>query len=393
MRPDKQEAFIRKVTPESYQSFKDDLDTWLGMTIQYRVCEMPIFVSREFRLMMEDAAKQIIIQSSSPEARERTEPTLQDRYRVPHEAERPLFSVVDFAVTQDDEGGFRPQLIELQGFPSLLGYQYILARNYRERYDLEGSEFMGGLNGENYLSLLRKAIYADEDPAHCVLLEVDPENQKTLSDFRALERFIGLRTVDIRHVTKRGRSLFATIDGRETQLKRIFNRAIIDELDDMGVDIPFAWYDDLDVEWAGHPNWYFRISKFSMPFIDHWSVPTTQFLDTVTDVPQDLSRYVLKPLYSFAGKGVNVNPTVADLDAVPSGERQNWILQQKVTYAPCIATPYGQNKVEIRVMLIWLPEEDTPQCVMSLARTGRGDLMGARYNMDPWTGSSGCLFD
>ena len=393
MRPDKQETFISKVTDESYTRFREELDAWLGMKIEYRVCEMPIFVSTDFRERMEVAAREIIMQCCSPEAMVRTEKTLEDRYRVPDETPRPLFSVVDFAVVEDSVGGYKPQLIELQGFPSLFGYQHLLVKEFMMQYGLEGTPFMGGLDEDQYLSILREAIFSNQDPEECALIEIDPDHQKTRPDFLALERFIGLQTVDIRSLEVDAGRVFVSINGRKRRLKRLFNRAIIDELDDLEVTLPFHWNDRLDVEWAGHPNWYFRISKFSMPFLDHWSVPKTHFVDELAELASDLNGFVLKPLYSFAGKGVNVNPTAGDVEGIPVDERHNWILQEKVHYAPCIATPRGLNKVEIRVMLVWLPSWPEPRCVMSLARTGRGALMGARYNTDPWTGSSGCLFD
>jgi len=158
------------------------------------------------------------------------------------------------------------------------------------------------------------------------------------------------------------------------------------------VQIPFNWTDDLDVEWAGHPNWYFRISKYSLPFLKHKSVPKSIFLNTLDGVPDNLSQYVLKPLFSFAGKGVIINPTAEDIEAIPDEMRSNFVLQERITYAESIYTPLGMNKVELRIMMLWPEEWDAPVPVMSLARTGRGPLMGARYNSIDWTGANGCLF-
>lgn len=394
MRPDLQRAFIERVTERSYEQFKHELDAYLGLNIQYRVCEMPIFVSHEFREEMEQAAVEIIKQCVSPGVYEHSEATMQDRYRVRHENDRPLFSVVDFAVCPDGDDGYTPRVIELQGFPSLFGYQYLFAARMKDAYGLEETTpFMGGIADEaTYVEFLRQAIFADTDPALCALVEVDPLEQKTRPDFVALEKLIGLQTVNIRDVRKEGRSLVVTEHGSNRPLKRIFNRAIIDELDDLGVTPDFGWNDDLDVEWAGHPNWYFRISKHCLPFLDHPTVPKTRFLNTIDRIPDDLSNYVLKPLYAFAGKGVVIGPTQADIDVIPNDQRDQWVLQERVTYAECIPTPFGDNKVELRLMMIWLPEMDEPVPVMSLARTGRGLMMGARFNMEPWTGSSGCLF-
>jgi hypothetical protein len=394
MRPDLQEAFIAKVTDERYAAFKSALNAELGMEIQYRVCEMPIFVSGAFRRQLEDAAVEIIRQCTTPEYLAQTAPTLDAAHTVPNETARPLFSVVDFAVCDDGNGGFMPRLIELQGFPSLLGYQYLYASRMRDAYELDGmTPFFSSLTDERYREILRTAIFGSHEPAACALVEWDPSHQKTRPDFVEMERLIGLQTVDIRHITPRGREVWVEDGVRQPfRLRRIFNRAIIDELEDVGANLQFKWTDDLDVEWAGHPNWYFRISKYSMPFLSHETVPSTQFLNTITTMPDDLQRYVLKPLYSFAGKGVIVSPSAADIDTIPEDQRHLWILQEKVTYAECIATPFGKNKVEIRVMLIWPDRNHLPLPVMSLARTGRGSLMGARYNTDPWTGSTGCLF-
>lgn len=394
MRPDLQRAFIERVTANSYESFKNELQAGLGMEIAFRICEMPIFVSHDFRRDLEAAAIEIIQQCVRPTYLAQTDRTLTAETTVRNENDRPLFSVVDFAVCQNEHGAWVPKLIELQGFPSLFGYQYLYASRMREAYEMwETTPFFSDLDHERYIDLLRQCIYGSHSPEHVALVEVDPDSQKTRPDFIAMEQLIGLRTVNIRHVVKQGRNLFVrSDDGSLSPLKRIFNRAIVDELNDMGVELNFAWNDDLDVEWAGHPNWYFRISKYSLPYLDHPAAPKTSFVHELNGLPSDLDRYVLKPLYSFAGKGVNVSPTLEDINAIPVDQRENWVLQEKVTYAECIETPYGNNKVEIRVMLLWPDSHESPIPVMSLGRSGRGALMGARYNTDPWTGSTGCLF-
>jgi hypothetical protein len=394
MRPDLQQQFIERVTDESYAAFCTSFGRDLGLAIEFRLCEMPVFVSDDLRRQLESASIEIIRQCVSPENLKRSKATLQPRYTVPHESAVPLFSVVDFAITQDQGGRFVPKLIELQGFPSLFGYQFEYASRMIDSYGLENcTPFFGGIDTEQYKNLLKTAIFANHDPAEVALMEIDPHLQKTRPDFVAMEHLIGLQTINIRDVVRHGKGLaFPRTDGSLQPLRRIFNRAIIDELDDLGVELSFAWSDDLDVEWAGHPNWYFRISKYLLPYLDHPSVPKAYVVGDLDELPADIDRYVLKPLYAFAGKGVNVAPTHDDVRAIPEAERDGWILQEKVHYAPCLPTPFGNNFVEIRVMLIWLDEQQDPMPVMSLARTGRGPMMGARYNTAPWTGSSGCLF-
>lgn len=375
MQPELQRALNSVITQESYQRLRDELDGWLGMKIQYRVAEMPILVSKDLRIQMEDAAISIIKEC------------------VGDSQEHPLFSVVDFAICEDNDGKFIPRLIELQGFPSLFGYQLLLCKMYKHVYGVEyGTPFLSNLDEASYLALLRQSIFAEVPPTSCALVEVDPFEQKTLPDFIATQKYLGLPIVNIRDVQKIGKKLYAPVNGQLTHLERIFNRAIVDELDDLGVSLPFTWDEELDVTWAGDPHWYFKISKNSMPALAHSSVPKSTLLSEIDSLPLDLHNYVLKPLYAFAGKGVVVGPTENDVLSVPHADKSSWILQERVVYADCVPTPLGNNRVEIRVMNIWPEHAANPIPVISLARTGRGLLMGARYNTDPWTGSSGCLF-
>lgn len=375
MLPELQQQVNNRITPALYTQLREYMDHWLNTKIQYRVAEMPIMVSNEFARQMGEASVSIIKEC------------------VGNSSDYPLFSVVDFAVCQDPAGAYVPKLIELQGFPSLFGYQLLLCNSYQQTYGFsEGTPFIGNHSYDSYLELLRECIYADADPQRCVLLEVDPFSQKTLPDFLALRKYIGLEIVNIRDVKKVGRTLQAPIGGVMVTLERAFNRTIVDELDDLGYTPDFAWDDDLDITWAGRPDWYFKISKQSMIGLTHSSVPTTKLLSDFGDLPADLGRYVLKPLYAFAGKGVVVGPTLADIDSISESNRHHWILQERIDYADCVPTPLGNNRVEIRIMLVWPEGATEPQPVMSLARTGRGLMMGARYNTDQWTGSSGCLF-
>jgi hypothetical protein len=144
------------------------------------------------------------------------------------------------------------------------------------------------------------------------------------------------------------------------------------------------------VEWAGHPNWYFRISKFSIPYLKHASVPKTWFLDRLNEIPPDLENYALKPLYSFAGLGVVIAPTKKDVAAIPVEKRPYYILQERMHFEPVIATPFGGTKAEVRVMYIWL-DELTP--VMTIIRMGRGLMMGVDHNKNmEWVGASAGLY-
>ncbi len=221
-------------------------------------------------------------------------------------------------------------------------------------------------------------------------MEIHPKQQKTLPDFLLTEKMLGVKTVDILDIKKEGRRLFYESGGKRIPIERIYNRAIVDELERKNVKLNFDWRDDLDVEWAGHPNWYFRISKFSIPYLKHPSVPKTWFLDQMDSVPDDLENYALKPLYSFAGLGVVIAPTKEDIAAIPPDKRPYYILQERLNFEPVIETPFGGTKAEVRVMYVWL-DELTP--VLTIIRMGRGLMMGVDHNKNmEWVGASAGFF-
>jgi hypothetical protein len=304
-----------------------------------------------------------------------------------------LFAAVDFGITFDEQGTPVPRLIELQGFPTMFVYQTLLCQQYREVFDLprDLTSHMNGLSTEGYLEVLRSLILGSHDPENVVLLEIDPDQQKTRVDFILTERMCGIRTVNKRDLVREGRQLFYRENGRLIRIMRIYNRAIVDEVIRSGGELPFNFSDDVEVEWAGHPNWYFLMSKFSIPFLNHPSVPRTYFLSDLTEFPDDPDRWVLKPLFSFAGTGVILGPRKEDIEKIPEGERRSYILQERVDFGGVVETPHGGTKAEVRLMYFWPGDE--PVAVNNLVRMGRGKMMGVDYNKGLlWVGSSAGLY-
>lgn len=325
---------------------------------------------------------------ADPDYQRESAAAIPESYRVPNEDPVPLFVQADFGLDQDLE----PKLVEIQGFPSLYAYQPVLAEAYREAYGIDSSlaALPDGLTNEQYCALLRRAIVAEHDPREVALFEIDPWNQKTRHDFLMTERLLGVRAVDVRSVRKRGSRLYYDRDGIETPIRRIYNRVIVDELERRRMELPFDYRDDLDVEWAGHPNWFFRLSKFSLPYLRHPAAPHTEFLSNVKTI-ESQGKYVLKPLYSFAGLGVIVGATAADIDAIPEGQRRNYILQERIDFRPVVDTPAGPTKIEVRIMYIWL---DTLRPVNTIIRMGRGAQMGVDHNKNmEWVGASAAFLD
>lgn len=395
MVPELRAEFNANFTDRRYQQFVERMNHRFRTTIHFRLCETPCFVPRDVQRVCEEAAIELTLQAHSPESLKRSEATLRPEYTVAGESDRSTFMTVDFAMTPGENGEIVPKLIEMQGFPSLMGFQLYYAELAQEHWRLppELTYVNGGHTRSEMIDIMRRAIVADEDTENVVLLELDPWNQKTNPDFHALQDLLGIQVVDIRSVRKVDRVLHYYNEGRLVPIRRIFNRAIVDELQRSGTEIPFNWNDDLDVVWAGHPNWYFRISKHTLPFLKHPSVPAARFLNDLQEIPDDLDNYVLKPLYSFAGVGVIVGPTREEIDAIPEGQRDGYILQERIAYMDAIKAPVGGVKTEIRVMLIWLPEDDRPTPVMGLVRMGRGKMMGVDFNRDlTWVGSGCNLF-
>jgi len=395
--PELRREYNARFTEHRYRRFLERLDHRLGRPVTFRVSETPCFVPRELQVKCEEAAVALAVQAHDPGYLRASDATLRPEYTVAGQPERSLFITVDFAVTRGADGSLEPKLIEMQGFPSLMGFQLLLAELAQEHFSLpyDLSYLNGGVASRaEYLALLHRAIVGNEDPENVALLELDPWNQKTCPDFAAMEELLGLAVVDIRSVQVIDRVAHYERGGRWVPIRRIFNRTIVDELQRKNVAIPFGWNDPLDVTWAGHPNWYFRISKFLLPYLDHPVVPRARFLHQIDPLPDTLEDYVLKPLYSFAGVGVVVGPTRTQIEQIPQAERHNWLLQERITYAEALETPEGGTRVELRYMLIWPDGEERPRAANGLVRMGRGSLMGVDFNSSArWIGASCNFFE
>jgi hypothetical protein len=392
MIPSYRHTFNSRFTSEKYDQLRREMTSRCGVDIPFPLCETPCFFPNALVARMGEDGKALIRQLvENPEYLARSEASIPAKFRVPNEPSHPMFIQVDFGLVRDSAGELQPKLVELQAFPSLYAYQPVLAQAYIDVFSLDARlrYFLGGLDSASYQRLLQDAIVAGHDPANVVLMEVHPEEQKTRPDFLLTEEMLGVHTVCITKILKDGRRLFYKDGGKVVPIERIYNRTIVDELERKGVALPFDFRDELDVEWAGHPNWYFRMSKYSIPYLQHLSVPRTWFLDQLVEVPVDLENFVLKPLYSFAGLGVVIAPSRSDIDAISAAKRGEYILQERMNFAPLVETPYGLTKVELRIMYVWL---DQLVPVLTIARMGRGLMMGVDQNKNmQWVGSSAAL--
>lgn len=388
------DQFNKSVTVEKYNSFVSDLENYAGDSIPFRIAETPVFVPLQLKRKLVSACNAIIDVINRHDFISLTDRAIPQHLRVPGNEDKPMWLAFDFAVCLDSNSHLDPQLIEMQGFPSLFFYQHLLASKYREHFDVsEGVSHLFGKTTEEYIDHMRSLLLNNHNSENVILLEVAPEKQNTRIDFLATFKNTGIRAVCISKIIREGRKLFYEHEGKKIPVHRIYNRLIFDEfIKRTDLVCQYNLTEDVDVEWAGHPNWFFRVSKFTMPFLNNPFVPETRFLHEVKSIPADLENYVLKPLFSFSGSGVVFNVTKSDIENVKDPE--NWILQRKVNYAPVIKSPDGDVKTEIRMLYSWKTGSEKPELIINMARLSKGEMIGVKYNKNKtWVGGSVGFFE
>mgnify|MGYP003494585990 CR=1 FL=1 len=380
-------AFTHKKYEEMLAQLTEDFEP-----ISFRVAETPVFLPAEFVKKLSDAGRQIIELITQADFKTLTQGAIPSQWNVPNENGHPHFLTFDFAVCKDQQGELAPMLIEMQGFPSLYGFQSHLASTYIDAYDLdeigEFTPYFNGMDKASYATLFSKVLIGPYLPEEVALMDIDASQQKTAIDFFITQRAFGIPVLSVSDIFQENNQLFYYKGAEKVRLRRIYNRLIFDEITDPEKTFSSAFdpRSELDIEWITHPNWFYRISKYTMPYLKGDFVPETRFLNKVHEIPADLENYVLKPLFSFAGQGVLIDLVPADLENVPDPE--NWILQRKVTYEPVVAALDGNVKVEVRLMYIW-PDGEQPQLSINLVRLSRGKMIGVRYNKDfDWVGGT-----
>jgi hypothetical protein len=391
---DIREQFNAAYTPEKYAGLHQSIEQGAGYPCMFRIAETPVFVPKSFKTMLLQACEDAFDTIMSPDFIAKTQGAL--THHVPNENQHSHFMQIDFGVCEDENGELIPQMIEIQGFPSLYAFQAVLADAYRANYNIPKgySSAFGGLDNAAYIEELRQVIVGNHAPENVILLEVEPDKQGTNIDFYATAKYLGIKILCLTKLRKSGKDLFYDNEkGEKIAVHRIYNRVIFDELDRRSdLHFEFNFGDEINAEWAGHPNWFFRISKYTLPLFRSQFVPKSYFLHELSEIPSDLENYVLKPLFSFAGMGVKINVEKADIEAISDPE--NYILQQKVNYVPIIPTPDIPAKCEIRMMVTWKDGDVRPKVINNICRLSKGEMIGVRYNKDKdWVGGTVCFFE
>lgn len=387
--------FNEQFTQEKYQALKDDIAADFDYAPTFRLAETPFFISNELKKQLIEGCNEVIALIQQSDFKELTNKSLELNSKVPNEDEHTTFLAIDFGICEEDNQVV-PKLIEVQGFPSLFNYQVNLFEKLKVLYPFmeQLTPFVNDISSQEYLENLEVVFCNNLPKENVVLLEIEPEKQNTLIDFYYCKRDIGIPVICVTEVIKKGNQLFYKNEkNQEIQIKRIYNRVIFDELE-LRTDLKmnFSFSDDLDVEWAGHPNWFFRISKFILPLLKGKYFIETTLLSELKEIPTDLENYVLKPLFSFSGAGVVFHVKKEDIEAVV--DKELYILQKKVNYLPIVQSPDGKVKAEVRMLCTWKKEDAAPTLLCNLVRLSRGEMIGVKYNQDKdWVGGTIGLFE
>lgn len=396
MEPTFRRAFNAAFGPATYADYLGRLERRLGCSIPFRVAETPLFLPAGLRADLERSATEIVRQISSPALIEQMKRAIPAHLDVPGMDALPSCAQVDFAIVRGPDGALEGKVVELQAFPSLYALMLVQTEIVAEvlagmpGLDRRWTCCFGGRSRDDVVAHLRRAILAGEPEESVVLLDLHPERQKTYPDFVATKQLVGVDAVCPTALVREKDRLFRRVGGRLVQVRRLYNRVVFDELESKRVELPFRYDEPLDVTWCSHPNWYWTWSKYTLPYIDHPAVPRARTLDAIERVPADLERYVLKPLFSFAGSGVKVDVTPEHIAAIPEAERSRWLLQEKIAYEPALLMPDGSGvKAEVRMMFLRAPGEPELSLVLNLARLSRGRMLGVDQNRDlTWVGGT-----
>ncbi|MBS1729386.1 MAG: hypothetical protein JSS67_01270 [Bacteroidetes bacterium] len=397
MIPSMRKWYNENFTEKKYRKHIADIENIHPGSLDFRIAETPIFIDNAFKEKMLSACEHIINVITQFNFKHITLHAIPTSIKVPNENDHSHFIALDFGICQNEKGELEPQLVEMQGFPTLFCYEMYDTESTRENFQIPENfdSFLNGFDREKYISLLKDIIVANEKTENTILLEIFPHKQKTRIDFYATQNLLGIPIVCLTELVKEGKKLYYMKDGKKIPVHRIYNRIIFDDLDHQSPEIREKGkilFEEMDVQWVPHPNWFYRISKYTLPYIQHPYVPKTQFLSDLKSIPQDLENYVLKPLFSFAGQGVVIDVKKEDIDNVK--DPHNWILQKKVKYADIIQTPDIPAKAEIRIFYFWKDGESRPVATHNLARLSKGKMVGVRYNADKaWVGSSIAFFE
>lgn len=388
--------FNAEFSETKYQEYLNYINELYPNSVDFRIAETPLFLSSVFKNQLLEVGEYVCAQIVAADFISKTEKSLQNTRSTPNEMGLPECIVMDFAIAHNDQNEIVPALIELQGFPSLFAFEVLQDEAFRNTYTIPENvtPYLNGYTKDKYLRHLSTMIKGEQGE-HTVLLELLPNQQKTRIDFYCTQHYLNIPIVCITEIFKKGNALYYQREEIDIKIDRIYNRIVADELKNQSEEIKEKaeiLYSDLTINWVTHPNHFFRISKYMLPSLQHDCIPKTQFVDQIQSNPNNLEKYILKPLFSFAGQGVIIDVQSSDFSSIT--DPANWIMQEKVNYAPCIETPDGFAKAEIRLFYFWDKPTQKYIATLNLCRLSKGKMIGVNYNQTAtWVGGSLAYFE
>jgi hypothetical protein len=134
MIPSIRQQYNQAFTEEAYQQYISDLENVYPGQLDFRVAETPIFIPKEFTQKMLDACDAILDQVTTAEYGEQSKKAIPTELNVPGENDYPHCIAFDFGICLGKNGELEPQLIEMQGFPTLFAWQAVLPEIYQKHF-------------------------------------------------------------------------------------------------------------------------------------------------------------------------------------------------------------------------------------------------------------------
>lgn len=236
---------------------------------------------------------------------------------------------VDLAIVRGPDGQLDGRLVELQGFPSLYMLTMFQAQAWAEAMaDIPGLKqdwtlFFGDFNSTNYIDRLRATIVGDAAPEEVILLDLDPPGQKTYPDFLVTKKTLGIDPVCPDHGrTRRPQTLPSDRRKTRSRAENLQPRSLRRTAEKKASRCRFST-PTTSTSRRSPSQLVLDLVEVHRAVSPSRSRAGNALLSDVVTPPEDLENYVLKPLFSFAGTGVKVDITRADLDAVPVEHRHD----------------------------------------------------------------------
>jgi len=215
--------FNDNYSKEKYEKFLEELKGKHPGSIDFRVAETPVFVDKVFTEKILSACESIVDVITQPNFLAITKNAIPEDIQIKNENVFSHFIAFDFGICENDKGELEPQLIEMQGFPSLFAYQIWHDELTTRHFNIPDtySAYLNGFNKESYLQLLKEIIVKDVPAENVILLELLPHEQKTRVDFYCTEDYMGIPIVCLTDLILEGKKLFYEKDGKKIEIKRI----------------------------------------------------------------------------------------------------------------------------------------------------------------------------